>query len=288
MARRGQTNARTQGHHQPYWELIRRIITESDIVLEILDSRLIELSRNEQVEELIEEIGRPVIYVINKSDLVSKEHINKYLAKLEKRENVVFVTTKNMKTVRILLYAIKKLFKKHGKREKEVRGKYDPKPKYREAIGNIVVGVLGYPNVGKSSIINALSYKKKVKVSKKSGTTHGIHWVHATDEIKLIDSPGVIPLKHGDDVRYGLIGAKDTEALKDPEMVASAIINLFLQKDKDILNKFYKIEIESDDVDEVIKKIGDKKAYLLKGGILDEHRVMTQIVRDWQQGNLRF
>ena len=60
---------------EPYWDLIRRIITESDLVLEILDARLVELSRNEKVEELIEEVGKPVIFVVNKSDLVSRESL---------------------------------------------------------------------------------------------------------------------------------------------------------------------------------------------------------------------
>lgn len=57
---------------QPYWDLIKRVVIESDVVLEVLDARLIELSRNEEVERLIKEIKRPVIFVVNKSDLVSK------------------------------------------------------------------------------------------------------------------------------------------------------------------------------------------------------------------------
>ena len=61
---------------EPYWDLIRRIVTESDLVLEVLDARLIELSRNEQVEEIVEEIGRPLIFVVNKSDLVNKNKLN--------------------------------------------------------------------------------------------------------------------------------------------------------------------------------------------------------------------
>ena len=65
-----------KSHHEPYWDLIKRIITESDLVLEVLDSRLVELSRNEQVEELIEQVGRPVIFVVNKCDLVDKDQIN--------------------------------------------------------------------------------------------------------------------------------------------------------------------------------------------------------------------
>jgi len=73
---------------------------------------------------------------------------------------------------------------------------------------------LGYPNVGKSSIINGLAHKKKVKVSKKAGTTHGSHWIRISDDIKLIDSPGVIPLAKDEDLKYGLIGARDIQKIE--------------------------------------------------------------------------
>ena len=58
----------------------------------------------------------------------------------------------------MLLTKIKQVFDKCGKREITKRGRFDPKPKFREAFGDIVIGVLGYPNVGKSSIINALAH----------------------------------------------------------------------------------------------------------------------------------
>jgi hypothetical protein len=272
---------------EPYWDLIRRIIIESDLVLEVLDARLIELSRNEQVEEIIAEVGRPLVFVINKSDLVSKTELNKKVKELRKHGEVVFVSAKSPKEVKVLLYAIKKIFKKYGKREVIERKVGDPKLKVREAKGGIVVGILGYPNVGKSSIINALAHRKKVKVSKKSGTTHGIHWVNATKGIRLIDSPGVIPLRKDDEVRYGLIGAKDTEALKNPELVANAIIKLFLQEKKESLEKFYDINIDDEAVDVIIEQIGKRRNYLIKGNRVDEHRTQTDIVRDWQQGRLR-
>lgn len=271
---------------EPYWDLIKRIITESDLVLEVLDARLVELSRNEEVERLIKEVGRPMIFVINKSDLVSDESVKQQADKLKEIGEVIFISAKNKESGKILLYTIKKVFNKYGKREIEVRDKFAPKPKYREAKADVVVGVLGYPNVGKSSIINMLAHKKKVKVSKKSGTTHGIHWININQEIKIIDSPGVIPLQKEDEIRYGLIGAKDTEALKNPEIVAYAVIKLFLQKNKQAFEEFYKIEMSSNPED-VINKIAEKKAFLLKGGIFDENRVIMTIVRDWQQGRLR-
>src|SRR6056297_1912539 len=99
----GKRKSRTD--HENYWDLVKRIIRESDVVLEILDARLVELSRNEEVERIAEEYGRPLIYVVNKADLVPNKKIKKQIGGLE---NVVYVSTKNMKTIKILLMEIKK------------------------------------------------------------------------------------------------------------------------------------------------------------------------------------
>ena len=278
---------KTRGSHESYWDVIKRIIIESDLVLEILDARLVELSRNEKVEELISEVGRPMLFVINKSDLVSGASLKNQVRELKKKGEVVFISTKHKSTTKILLYAIKKVFKKYGKRESVERGRFDPKPRYREVKADIVVGVLGYPNVGKSSIINALAHKKKVKVSKKAGTTHGVHWIKASNEIKLLDSPGVIPLSKEDEIRYGLIGAKDNERLKNPELVAHAVIKLFLKYSEKKFKDFYGISVKDEDPHEIVDEIAEKKGHLLKGGRFDENRTISMIVRDWQQGRLR-
>jgi ribosome biogenesis GTPase A len=278
---------------EPYWDLVKRIIKESDLVLEVLDARLVELSRNEEVERLIREIGRPVIFVINKTDLVSREYLQKQVEELKKIGDVAFISTKQRGSTKILLYKIKKTFQKYGKREETVKKFGAPKTKLREAKANIVVGVLGYPNVGKSSIINRLSFKKKTKVGKKAGTTHGIHWITASKDIKLIDSPGVIPLSKDDEIRYGLIGARDSSMLRNPEIVADALIKLFLIKHKKAFTEYYKLELEDIDkadegyTEEIIIKIGKKRNFLLKGGKIDENRASIMIVRDWQEGRLR-
>lgn len=278
---------------EPYWNLIEKIITESDLVLEVLDARLVELSRNEEVERLIEKIGRPLIFVANKSDLANREDIKKQVEELQKQgKYVVFVSTKNKKTIRLLLYMIKRVFKKYGKRYIPERKKGDKKTDHREAKADIVVSVLGYPNVGKSSLINALCHKKKLRVSSTAGTTHGIHWIRLNDEIKLIDSPGVIPLKIDDEVRYGLIGARDSERMKNPDLVAYAIIKYFIRKNKKAFERHYSIEISEEELKDedaysIILKIAIKRCFLLKGGVPDENRAINLIVRDWQEGKLR-
>ncbi|MDP2925694.1 MAG: GTPase [Nanoarchaeota archaeon] len=283
-------------NHEPYWDLIKRIITESDLVLEILDARLVELSRNEEVERLIEEIDRPVIYVLNKSDLVGKERLEKQIRELGDKKEIIFVSNKNKSSYKILLSKIERVFRKYGKREETIIKKGDPKIRHREAKADIVVGVLGYPNVGKSSIINGLAHKKKVKVSKKAGTTHGIHWIKINEEVKVIDSPGVIPLKRDafvdDEIRYGLIGAKDNERIKFPEVVSNAIIKFFLKENKIGFERYYNIAISPEDIEtnnsyEILRQVAQKKNFLIKGGELDEIRASQLIIRDWQEGRLR-
>lgn len=274
---------------EPYWDLIKRIIQESDIVLEILDARLVELSRNEEVEKLVSEVGRPIIFVVNKTDLADKNKVKEQIQPLMEKGEVVYISAKDKSSFKILLYAIKKVFKEHGKRKIPERNKFSAKLKHREAKADIVVGVLGYPNVGKSSIINLLCHRKKAPVSRKPGTTHGIHWIRATPEIKLIDSPGVIPLSHEDEIRYGLIGARGEETLRHPDIVAYAVIKLFLEKNKNKLEKFYdiKIEDENEDAYDVILQIARRRNFLIKGGQLDENRTCSLILRDWQDGRLR-
>jgi len=270
---------------EPYWDVVKRIIEESDLVLQIVDARLINLSLNEQVESLIEEVDRPVIYVVNKSDLVSRASLKKQLISLRKKGEVVFVSAKRKGSIKILLYAIKKVFREYGKRPVKERLVGEPKPAFREARADIVVGVLGYPNVGKSSIINALAHKKKVKVSKEAGTTHGIHWIKATNEIKLIDSPGVIPLKKEDEIRYALIGARSPERLRNSEKVASALIKLFSKNNPRGFERIYDVN-PGKNPEKVLNELAEKKRFLLKKNQLDINRSSMLIIRDWQNGKL--
>ena len=273
----------------PYWDVIKRIIVESDVVLEVIDARMIGLSRNEEVENLIKEIGRPMIYVINKSDLVKKEVLRENLGMFGK-EKVVFVSNRDKSSYKILLYTIRKEFKKYGKRILPTDDGTSEGYKFRLPNAEIVVGVLGYPNVGKSSIINGLAHKKKAKVSKKAGTTHGMHWIRVSDDIKIIDSPGVIPLQADDDLRYGLIGARDIEKIRNLDTVSYGIIKMFMKNDKKAFEKYFDIIIddnEKEDFDLIIEKIGKRKGYLQSGGVVDENRVFTNILKSWQDGKLR-
>ncbi len=270
---------------EPYWDSIERIIKESDVILNVLDARLVEYSRNEELEKLIKKIGRPVIFVINKADLVSKEALELSVDKLKQEgiENAVYVSNRRAKTIKNLIAMIKKVFDKYGKRSLS----HKDEMAHRIAKGGIVIGVVGYPNVGKSSVINAINFKKKAQVSSRAGTTHGIHWISGKG-IKMIDTPGVIPLKHVDDTIMGMIGARGTEKLKEKDTVAMRIIEMFLKKNKGAFERFYKIKIDDGlNSYEILEELGRLRGHLKKGGEVDEMRTSDMIIMDWQNGGLR-
>jgi ribosome biogenesis GTPase A len=110
------------------------------IVLHVIDARFPEDSRNREIEDRVKDAGKRILYVINKTDLVGIE-----LAKEIARgiQPSVFVSSKEKLGGTILLKSILKM--SEGK--------------------SVTVGVVGYPNVGKSSVINLLKGKKSSSVS---------------------------------------------------------------------------------------------------------------------------
>jgi ribosome biogenesis GTPase A len=277
---------------EPYWNSLKQIIRESDIVLEILDARSIHISRNPQLEELIKSIDRPRIYVVNKVDLVSRKDLEIGIEEISRDVDspIVFVTKKDKRSAKNLIAKIRQVFAKHGKRKTFYKEPIVARP-YREAKGDIVVGVVGYPNVGKSTIINAISFTSKAKVSSKSGTTHGVHWISAGKDIKLIDTPGVIPLAVVDEAQLGVIAAKSPERLKDPETVAGKIIEQFMLEGKiPKLEEFYKFKVTDEEKENpyfILEKLARSKGHLKKGGVTDDTRTSIMLVKDWQEGRLR-
>lgn len=273
---------------KPYWQQIEEIIQESDIILYVLDARLVQESRNTQIEELLKKVKKPIIYVLNKADLTNRKNLELQIDQLKQEgKEAVYVSVKDKQSIRNLLVRIKLAFEKYGKsRFSGHHHSSAQEKKYRPAKADMVVGVIGYPNTGKSSLINSLSFKKKAKVASKAGTTHGVHWI-GDSRVKFIDTPGVIPLENSDETRLGLIGSRDPEKMKDKDIVASRIIDIILKKDKSILEKAYNIEIKAEEAYEILTEIGRAKGLLIKHDEVDEDRTSVMIIRDWQSGKIR-
>lgn len=244
--------------------LLEKIIETSDIILEILDARFVKEMQNKEVGKLIEKKGKKIIYVLNKSDLTLKR---------DKRLNPrVFVSCRTKKGVTELRDKIKA---EAAKIKKE--GKYN----------RVQVGVIGYPNTGKSSLINLLIGRNSAKTGSEAGFTKGIQKLRLSEDILLLDSPGVIPANEysmTSEEKIALhvkVGGRSHTQVKNPEVALNEIV----KTDGKALEKFYKIEFEN--AEDLIEKIGNKKGFLKKGGEVNSDRTARAILKDWQLGIIK-
>jgi len=226
-----------------------------DVLLEVVDARDINGTRNRDLEMIAVSKKNKIILVVNKSDLV----VDKNTLNLDKIQfETILISCKKRKGWDKLIEAIKR----------------SNKPK-------IKVLIIGYPDVGKSSLINWLAGKKKVKVNFTAGSTKGPQFIRVDEQIMLIDTPGIISRPTPENA-LALKLTKPVEKLKDPEQLAYKIIKQALN-----LSELYKIEIETKNPHIILEIIAKRRGLLLKGGELDLFGTAKIIIRDYQKGKLK-
>lgn len=252
--------------------LAKKIIEDSDIILEILDARFIQETRNIEFEEEIKRRQKRIIYVFNKVDLIEKKN-TKLSGELIPH---VFVSSTLRKGIKDLRDKIKIEAKKVEREKKEPSNE------------KITVGIIGYPNTGKSSLINSLIGKSSAGVGSDAGFTKSIQKIKLSQNIVLIDTPGIIPEKEyssQDREKISMhtrLGARSYSQVKGPDIVVASLMKDYSK----ILEKFYKIDAKGDS-EVLLEKLGKKKGFLKKGGEVNEDATARLIIRDWQTGKIK-
>ena len=148
----------------------------------------------------------------------------------------------------------------------------------------ISVGFIGYPNVGKSSIINTLKKKQVCKVAPIPGETKVWQYITLLRNIYLIDCPGIVPPTNDSDAEIVIKGVVRAERLADPEMVIPEVLS---RVKKEYLQKTYNIE-DWEDWEDFLEKVAQKFGKLLKGGDGDTKQAAVMLINDLQRGKIPY
>ncbi len=224
---------------------VLRVLNQSDVVIEVVDARFPQ--RSQKLARWVHRRGKPLILLINKVDLVPPSDARKLA-----RRGLLF-SAKTRRGKRALISELERIA---GERE-------------------IRVGLVGKPNVGKSSVINALRGKKVARRSPTPGYTKGEQWIRLSPRVLLIDSPGVITWREPEEELI-LKDALDVDRASDPELVAMKL----LERRPELLEKL------GLDPDAPLEDYARRTGKLMKGGEPNTKEAAKMLVRRWQRGEI--
>ena len=283
-----------------------------DIVIEILDARVPLASQNPDIEDVIK--NKKKIIVLNKADLADVSSTNKWIDFYAKEGiKAVAVESNTSKGIKDVIEAIKEEYS-------DIKEKYAQKGRIGKAIRVMVVGI---PNVGKSTFINSIAKRNTAKVGNKPGVTKQKQWIKVTNDIELMDTPGMLWPKFENNelaMHLAFVGTIGDNAIDKEEIAYYLLKYLIKNYPQKLIERFnvevYKTnddkeEIVNDDnkeIDvpisnngksssninkkepketmEVLEEIARKRGALLSGGNINMQKISDIILNEFQSGKL--
>lgn len=231
--------------------------------------------------EFVRVIGnKPIIFVLNKSDLVEKKDIEKFIQYFSSQgQTCVSLNATTSGSGKIIINAIKTVFKDRLEKNKEKNVKFI-----------IRAMILGIPNSGKSTIVNNLCGKARATTGNRAGVTRSKQWVKLDSHIEVMDTPGVLlPNFDNEENAYNLAitGAIKDEILYQPDVAIQLIKKLNSLNKINIINTKYGVDIDINTQEiEILKFIGKKRGCIIKGGEIDVDRSAKMLITDFRSGKL--
>lgn len=258
------------GQSKRVWNELYKVIDSSDVLVQILDARDPLGTRCYQVERYLkkEKPHKHLIFVLNKVDLVPVWVTQKWVAILsEEYPTMAFhASITNPFGKGALINLLRQFGKLHTDKKQ------------------ISVGFIGYPNVGKSSIINTLRAKKVCKVAPIAGETKVWQYVTLMKRIYLVDCPGVVYPTALTPTEFVLKGIVRVENVKSPETYIAPLLE---RVRKEYVERTYKIT-EWNTPEDFLEKLAKRTGKLLKGGDPDFSTVAKMVLNDWQRGKIPY
>ena len=260
-----------KGQSKRIWGELYKVIDSSDVVVQVLDARDPLGTRSKHIETFMkkEKPHKHLIILLNKCDLIPVWAAKKWVSLLSEE----FPTLAFYSSLRhpfgkgSLINLLRQFAKLHSERKQ------------------ISVGFIGYPNVGKSSVINTLRSKKVCLAAPLAGQTKVWQYITLMKSIYLIDCPGVVYPTGETDQETVLKGVVRMENIKDP---AEYIPHLLERVKASEVAKRYKIEPTWSDHMDLLSKIAIRFGKLLKGGEPDFDTVAKMMLNDFHRGKISY
>ncbi|XP_035457750.2 guanine nucleotide-binding protein-like 3 homolog [Spodoptera frugiperda] len=275
-----------------YYREFKKVISEAEVILEVVDARDPLGTRCSQVEEAVRDAGKRLVIVLNKADLVPRTNLEAWLKYLRRTAPAVPFKASTQDQQHNL--GTRKM--KHVVKEKQMKGSACVGAELiMSLLGNycrnkgiktsITVGVVGLPNVGKSSIINSLNRSKACNVGSTPGVTKQMQTVQLDSKIKILDSPGIVFHSGPEsDSSVALKNAVRVGSLKDPITPANAILQ---RANKHTLTELYSIP-EFNTPQEFFAHLASRMGRFKKGGVPDQEAAARILLNDWNTGKVRY
>ncbi|MEM7770049.1 MAG: ribosome biogenesis GTPase YlqF [Cyanobacteria bacterium P01_A01_bin.37] len=189
-----------------------------DVVLEVRDARIPLATRHPQIQQWV--ANRAHILVINRVDMISAAARNHWEVWLREQGEVPYFTNAQQGKG---VAGIAKAAQAAGQSMNQRRRDRGMRPRAVRAV------VIGFPNVGKSALINRLVKKKVVESARKPGVTRQLRWIRISDDLELLDAPGILPAQLNDQEAALKLAVCDDigQAAYDNQLIASNLVELF-------------------------------------------------------------
>ena len=264
------------GHMTKAKRMMQENISLIDLVIELVDAREPISSRNPDIDDLAKNKSR--IVLLNKADLADIRANKEWMTYFQNKGfHVVEINSKTGAGIKSIQSVVQVACKEKIERDRK-RGILN------RPVRAMVVGI---PNVGKSTFINAFAGKACAKTGNKPGVTKGKQWIKLNKGLELLDTPGILWPKFEDQaigMKLAFIGSINDEILLTDELALDLIKHLSLRY-AHVMKERYSIEDMSAPL-EVLKGIASNRRCYKKGEELDLDKASAMFIDDFRSGKL--